>query len=540
MTQFIWDASAWDWGRGQMDLSRAQTEGIEGFSHRGTTGTIYKDPYLGQGIDRALNGNIKVLGSYMVVRTPGNGDNGTIDEQVEFFLTYLDSQVSWWRTWPYWFFQVDTEKWTKNNVVVDDVDIRFGVKACESLEKTNKRVIHYAPKWRYGDSIPGTQPLWASHYIKASGNFAEIYPGDDFDGWRPYSNRTPIFLQFSDNATITKQKPSDANAFRGTLDELKTFIRGEGPTVTYAPDDLKAIQRYLRDKTNQDWASLGIIHSTPQGGGYHEGVDLFRAVGTAPEQPGGDYSYTESQRDRAGLTEAASAVDIGGNFDRFREITLAIVRACENGDPRTRDIREVIYTPDGKTVRRFDRVGKRSTGDSSHLTHTHVSFFRDSDGRRDQLDNFLGLLIELFEGKKPPSSKIVEDDEMIGMLPQGFAYDENGNLIDITKTVMIPFEDVNGGTFGRIVASFNSDHMAQGKEYHLRLVSGKNDGTPTIYQNGKLVVKAASTKFGGGRAYQYLDDGHTWACLGRRKSSATPPAEEATWPVGWSLARYPK
>ncbi|WP_037684611.1 hypothetical protein, partial [Streptomyces griseus] len=51
---------------------------------------------------------------------------------------------------------------------------------------------------------------------------------------------------------------------------------------------------------------------------------------------------------------------------------------CTAGAPDTRDIREIIYSPDGQTVKRWDRLGKRSTGDSSHLWHTHFSFFRDS------------------------------------------------------------------------------------------------------------------------------------------------------------------
>jgi hypothetical protein len=168
--------------------------------------------------------------------------------------------------------------------------------------------------------------------------------------------------------------------------------------MTYAPADLLAIQRYAHDRTGMPWDALGIIHGTPQGGGYHEGHDLLHAAGRAPEDPGSDYSYTESQRDRSGLTDAGSAFDLGGDFGRFREITMGIVHACERGDPRTRDVREVIYTPDGQVVRRWDRLGRRSSGDSSHLSHTHISFFRDAEGRRNQSDNFLGLLRELFEG----------------------------------------------------------------------------------------------------------------------------------------------
>lgn len=165
--------------------------------------------------------------------------------------------------------------------------------------------------------------------------------------------------------------------------------------MTESPADLIAVQVYVHARTGQPWDALGIKHATPQGGGYHEGNDLLAAAGRLSS----DYSKRESARDRPG-TNSASAFDLGGDFPRFREITLALVAACQRGDPRTRDVREVIYTPDGKTVRRWDRLGLRSTGDSSHLSHTHISFFRDSEGRRDRADNFLGLLRELFEGQE--------------------------------------------------------------------------------------------------------------------------------------------
>jgi hypothetical protein len=212
--------------------------------------------------------------------------------------------------------------------------------------------------------------------------------------------------------------------------------------MTYAPADLLAIQRYAHDRTGMPWDALGIIHGTPQGGGYHEGHDLLHAAGRAPEDPGSDYSYAESQRDRSGLTDAGSAFDLGGDFGRFREITLAIVHACERGDPRTRDVREVIYTPDGNVVRRWDRLGRRSSGDSSHLSHTHISFFRDAEGRRNQPDNFLGLLRELFEGVDDVGISDIDTayliwrvEALVHMFDTIRGGPEKGATVDIVKQV---------------------------------------------------------------------------------------------------------
>src|SRR5690606_6657845 len=49
--------------------------------------------------------------------------------------------------------------------------------------------------------------------------------------------------------------------------------------------------------------------------------------------------------------------------------------------PDTKDIREVIYSLDGKNVKRWDRLKRRTSGDSSHTFHTHISYFRDSETR---------------------------------------------------------------------------------------------------------------------------------------------------------------
>ena len=60
-------------------------------------------------------------------------------------------------------------------------------------------------------------------------------------------------------------------------------------------------------------------------------------------------------------------------------MSVWLVGQCAAKTSDCRDIREVIYSPDGKTVKRWDALGIRSTGDTSHLSHTHISWFRDSE-----------------------------------------------------------------------------------------------------------------------------------------------------------------
>lgn len=146
--------------------------------------------------------------------------------------------------------------------------------------------------------------------------------------------------------------------------------------TTYAPQRLLEVRRYLKALTGLSDNELGIVGDASHHGGYHHGWDMRRIVNGVTA----DYSWTESLRDSSHKTEAASAIDIG-NFPRLREFSLWLVNECVNGAQDTLDIRSVIYSPDGQTVERWDRMGYRTSGDSSHLTHTHVSYFRDAEDR---------------------------------------------------------------------------------------------------------------------------------------------------------------
>ncbi|MBU8856054.1 MULTISPECIES: hypothetical protein [unclassified Micromonospora] len=167
--------------------------------------------------------------------------------------------------------------------------------------------------------------------------------------------------------------------------------------MTSAPANLLAVRNLLLTYLNVDKkavraddlepAEVGIVGDVNHRGGYHCGSD--RVVRN-------DYSVVESSRDRSGLTLYASALDVGmfsvrsgGGTHNLRTFSTWMVAQCAANAADTRDIREIIYSSDGRTVRRWDRLGRRTSGDSSHLFHTHFSFFRDSTkAGRDQTPLF--------------------------------------------------------------------------------------------------------------------------------------------------------
>ncbi|WP_406042864.1 hypothetical protein OG799_03045 [Micromonospora sp. NBC_00898] len=167
--------------------------------------------------------------------------------------------------------------------------------------------------------------------------------------------------------------------------------------MTRAPTNLLAVRSLLLNHLNVDPdtvrpddlepAEVGIVGDPSHRGGYHCGSDRVVVK---------DYSVVESSRDSSGLTLDAAALDVGtfqvpsgGRVHNLYTFSSWCVAECVAGAPDTGGLREIIYSPDGAVVRRWDRLGKRSTGDSSHLFHTHFSFFRDSiKANRDQTPLF--------------------------------------------------------------------------------------------------------------------------------------------------------
>lgn len=152
--------------------------------------------------------------------------------------------------------------------------------------------------------------------------------------------------------------------------------------MTTNPQTLQDLGSYW---VAQGGTNLGVVGNAAHTSGYHCGRDrIYGGSG----QGDADYSVRLA-RDKAGLTNAASAIDLGklaGSLVNLRAFSRDLVKRCM-AQPITRhDVREIIYSPDGVKVQRWSGVDNAihtgpGNGDSSHLTHTHISFYRDSETR---------------------------------------------------------------------------------------------------------------------------------------------------------------
>lgn len=153
--------------------------------------------------------------------------------------------------------------------------------------------------------------------------------------------------------------------------------------MTFAPPTIKALAVFMSYHGGVNLGIVGDVAHQTRGNSYHLGEDLLTA----------DAYSRVTARDKAGLSLAASAYDLGridGSLTKLQNFSKWLVSRAQINAPGTRDIREIIYSPDGVAVRRWDRERGYASAttlmastalNNSHRTHTHVSFYRDAEFR---------------------------------------------------------------------------------------------------------------------------------------------------------------
>lgn len=138
------------------------------------------------------------------------------------------------------------------------------------------------------------------------------------------------------------------------------------------------------------WVAHGGVPLGIAGDSRHVATGTSYHLGKAELKPGA-YSAVLA-RDVTGLSEAASAIDLGklhGSYFYLQAFSRWFVKQVQDHPTFYRDVREVIYSPDGTHVYNWDNHGRAlhlagdgtGWGSSAHLEHTHISAYRDSEFR---------------------------------------------------------------------------------------------------------------------------------------------------------------
>jgi GH25 family lysozyme M1 (1,4-beta-N-acetylmuramidase) len=332
VTIFLWDASHYDGKLNTTILAKAHGQGIVGFTHKLGEGVGNPDPTAATALAAARDVGIPVIGGYWF----NHGTNRPGDE-VAAFIAEANRHEPWWKEFPGWFWQADLERsptglpspaWAKE--------------FCDRLrDQTGKTVIAYASHGMYGDTLTGLgHPLWNANYPSSrQAPFRDLYPGDSYSGWTAYSGQTPTLCQYTSSAAIAGLTTCDANAFRGSIDELLTLIGADmaltdadagviaghktpdGESWIGASQDARTYARAARDQALANAATLAGIVKTEAA--IQAALAAIAMAGTSV-----DTAALAAQIKAVGDQESSTVVELG---QRIAELEARIAAAATAG-----------------------------------------------------------------------------------------------------------------------------------------------------------------------------------------------------------------
>lgn len=214
---------------------------------------------------------------------------------------------------------------------------------------------------------------------------------------------------------------------------------------------IREVRAFLKgEDADLDDVELGIVGGPSHirtGTSYHLGADQL----IMSKNP---YSV-RTPRDRAGLSNASSGLDIDDDLDEMRELCVWLVAECRANAPDTQDIREIIYSPDGVQVLQWDRERgitslPRPHSDLSHRGHGHISWYRDSEFR-DKVAVFRRFYAER-EEMTPAQFVALLRDPAVAVQMRALAWQYVGGGIPAGKSTLNVLSEIHAATTGAIPA----------------------------------------------------------------------------------------
>jgi hypothetical protein len=209
------------------DEPLASRDELSFYTHKCTDGAkYYMDAEYQAALNAAKSLGIPILGAYHVL-----WDTNVV-VQMDWFFDRVNVLTPWWKSVPF-MWQLDCEPFNYNGGKPSKASIDIAANYLVAKYGVNpKCIINYAPEWAYHDILTGlTWRLWASSYVSGSGPYKTLYPGDNSIRWTAYSGQVPLFLQYTSSAVIAGQTTCDANAYKGTEQDLINYLIGDVVTA---------------------------------------------------------------------------------------------------------------------------------------------------------------------------------------------------------------------------------------------------------------------------------------------------------------------
>ncbi|TDV39798.1 glycoside hydrolase family 25 protein [Actinophytocola oryzae] len=190
-----------------LDLAQCRREGVEFVFIKATEGSTFVDAEFGANLAEARNAGLLVC-AYHYVRS-----NASAAAQVANVLRVVPRDVP----------------------VIPDVEANSGSLALTRDVVNQLRAagyvvpLTYLPRWYWqqigSPSLAGLPPLWSSRYPdNVVGSIADEWADVPASYWTGYGGLDVAVLQFTSSARIAGHQPLDANAYRGTREQLAALL----------------------------------------------------------------------------------------------------------------------------------------------------------------------------------------------------------------------------------------------------------------------------------------------------------------------------